>query len=255
MAGMGKNERPDYGNWVSRRLIYIPALLALIFILLSFFSYFFLAVAIAFLIIMAYFTYAYYEFSPAGGDIQTKIRAFVLDNLDWDGRGEALDIGCGNGALVVRLASKYPAASVTGIDYWAGKWGYSQEACERNAEIEGVAARTQFRRASAADLPFADGQFDAAISNLVFHEVMDAGNKRDVVKEALRVVKKGGSFAFQDLFPNKAIYGDLDELLAEIKSWGIQDVRYVDTSNADFIPGPIKLPFMIGTIGIICGRK
>jgi ubiquinone/menaquinone biosynthesis C-methylase UbiE len=84
---------------------------------------------------------------------------------------------------------------------------------------------------------------------------MDAKNKRDVVKEALRVVKKGGSFAFQDLFPNRAIYGDLDSLLAEIKSWGIQEVKYINTSNADFIPGPLKLPFMVGAIGIICGKK
>jgi ubiquinone/menaquinone biosynthesis C-methylase UbiE len=255
MTSIQKTEKTDYGNWVSKRLIYGPALLTVIFAGLAFFSYFFLIVALAFLIITAYFAYAYFEFSPAGGDIQTKIRAFVLDNLAWEGRGEALDIGCGNGALVIKLAQKYPSASIAGIDYWAGKWGYSQKACEKNAEIEGVANRTRFQNASAAALPFADGHFDAAISNFVFHEVMDAKNKRDVIKEGLRVVKKGGSFAFQDLFPNKTIYGDLDSLLIEIKSWGIEEVKFVNTSNAEFIPGPLKLPFMVGEIGIIRGKK
>jgi SAM-dependent methyltransferase len=255
VADSQKTERPDYGNWVSKRLIYMPALLAVVFAGLSLLSYFFLIVALAFLIITAYFTYAYYEFSPTGRDIQTRVRAFVLDNLAWDGKGEALDIGCGNGALVNKLAQKYPSARVAGIDYWAGKWGYSQQSCEKNAVIEGVADRTRFQNASAAALPFADGHFDTAISNFVFHEVKDAKNKRDVVKEALRVVKKGGSFAFQDLFPNEAIYGDMGSLLEEIRSWGIEEVRFVNTSNAPFIPGPLKLPFMIGTIGIICGRK
>jgi len=248
-------KKPDYGNWVSKKLIYVPAVLAAVFITLAFFSQLFLIVALAFLIITAYFAYAYYEFSPAGGDIQTRIRAFVLDNLAWDGRGEAIDIGCGNGALAIKLAQRYPPALIKGIDYWAGNWGYSKQACERNAEYEGVADRSHFQHASAAALPFADGHFDAAISNFVFHEVHDAKNKRDVVREALRVVRKGGSFAFQDLFPNRAIYGDIDSLLEEIRSWGIEEVSFINTSNAPFIPGLLKLPFMVGAIGIICGKK
>ena len=245
----------DYGNWVSKKLIYFPGLLAVAFLALSFFSYYFLIVALPFLIITAYFSYANYRFSPAGGDIQAKVREFVLDRLEWDGKGTALDIGCGNGALAIELAKRYPGAEITGIDYWEGKWDYSQAACEKNAAIEGVAGRTKFQKASAAELPFDDGAFDAAISNFVFHEVKDARNKKDVVKEALRVVKKGGHFAFQDLFPVKGLYGNIDEMLEEIKGWGVDDVRYVNTSNADFIPKPLKLPFMVGSIGIIYGRK
>jgi len=250
-----KEVKADYGNWVSKRLIWFPGVLAIIFLALSFFSYYFLVVALPFLIIAAYFSYAYYEFSPAGGNIQAGIRRFVLDRLEWDGRGKALDIGCGNGALTVRLADKYPDATATGIDYWEGKWEYSLAACEKNASIEGVADRTKFLKASAISLPFEDGTFDAAISNFVFHEVKDAKNKRDLVREALRTVKKGGHFAFQDLFPSKKLYGDIDEMLEEIRGWGIDNVRYIDTSNADFIPRPLKLPFMVGSIGIIYGRK
>ena len=249
------SEKPDYGNWVSKRLIYFPGALALIFTALSFWSQLFIIFPVIFLIIVVYFSYAYYRFSPAGGDIQSQIREFVLNKLVWDGKGSALDIGCGNGALVTRLAKKYPQASVTGIDYWAGKWEYSQKACERNAEIEGVAGRTTFRKASAAALPFQEEMFDAAISNFVFHEVEDARDKREVIREALRVIKKGGVFAFQDLFPVRRLFGGIDDLLATVKGWGVQEVSFINTSNADFIPAALKLPFMVGSIGIIYGKK
>jgi ubiquinone/menaquinone biosynthesis C-methylase UbiE len=247
--------KPDYGNWVSKWLLYMPAATALFFLALSAVSRWFVIGAAFFLIVFAYFAYAYFRFSPAGGDLQTKIRDLVLKRLKWNGKGQALDIGCGNAALVIKLARQYPQARVTGIDYWGGKWGYSREACEKNAEIEGVFGRTAFKKASASSLPFADGYFDAAVSNFVFHEVKDSKNKRDVVREALRVLKKDGAFAFQDLFLAKSIYGDIDDLLATIRGWGIRNVKFENTSKNEFIPGFMKLPFMVGAIGIIYGKK
>jgi ubiquinone/menaquinone biosynthesis C-methylase UbiE len=248
-------EKPDYGNWVSRRLIYIPALMAMLFLGLSIISSLFLIIALPFLVILLYFSYAYYEFSPSGRDIQTRIRKFVLDKIPWDGKGKALDVGCGNGALAIKLARRYPEARVTGIDYWGGKWEYSQKACERNAEIEAVAGRTTFSQASAASLPFEDESFDLAVSNFVFHEVKEEPDKRQVIREALRVLKKGGAFAFQDLFTVTRMYGEPDDLLSLIKSWGIRHVEFVNTSNAHFIPRALRLPFMVGSIGIIYGTK
>ncbi len=172
--------------------------------------------------------------------------------MDW---GRVLDIGCGNAPLTIRLAHTYPEAQIAGIDYWGDMWEYSKSVCERNAMIEGVASRTSFQKASASDLPFADESFDAAISNLVFHEVRDAKDKRAVIREALRVVKKGGRFAFQDLFLWKAVYGDINELVATIKKWGIASVEFIPTNNLPFIPKALKLPFMVGTIGILRGEK
>ena len=247
--------KPNYGNWVSKRLIYAPGVMTLIFLGLSFASYFFIIIAVLFLVICIYFAYAYYKFSPTGGDIQGRVRNFVLDQLVWNGEGRALDIGCGNGALTIEAAKKYPDAKVVGVDYWGGGWGYSRKACEKNAEIEGVADRTTFQKASAAALPFDDNSFDVAISNFVFHEVREVPDKREVIKEALRIVKKGGHFVFQDLFPVKKLYGQTDDLIATIKGWGIQEVKFVNTSNAEFIPAALKLQFMVGAIGIIYGKK
>ncbi|HMF33056.1 MAG TPA: class I SAM-dependent methyltransferase [Candidatus Lokiarchaeia archaeon] len=250
-----KGGRPDYGNWVSTRLLYIFGGIGIVILGLSFlFAIAFIGAGL-FLLVFAYFAYARYRFSPRGGDIQAKIRELVLANLDWDGEGQVIDIGCGNAPLAILLAQKYPNAQVTGIDYWGGQWEYSKEVCEQNAASEGVADRVTFQKASASKLPFDDATFGAAVSNLVFHEVKDASDKRDVIKEALRVVKPGGKYAFQDLFGFKQVYGDIGALLETIRSWGIDSVEYIDTHNSTFIPRALRLPFMIGTIGILYGTK
>jgi SAM-dependent methyltransferase len=245
----------DYGSWVPAKFIYGPLIISIPFLGLSFISPLFAIMAALGLLISAYFVYARYKFSPRGGSIQLKIWGRLLDQLRWDGEGKALDIGCGNGPLVVALAQRHPKAHVTGIDYWGKTWDYSKAVCERNAEIAGVADRTSFQRASASALPFEDGFFDAVVSNFVFHEVHDAKDKREVIREALRVIKKGGRFAFQDLFLVKALYGEIDNLLETIRGWGIAEVAFVDTSASDFIPAALKLPFMVGKIGIIYGTK
>lgn len=156
---------------------------------------------------------------------------------------------------VIKLAKKHPNAQVMGIDYWGKRWEYSKSMCERNAEAEGVSEQAKFQKASAVALPFDDGYFDAAISNFVFHEVSDAKDKREVIREALRVVKKGGKFSFQDEFLVKQFYGETDDLVKTIKSWGIAKVEFVKTRDAEFIPQALKLPFILGSIGIIKGEK
>ena len=153
------------------------------------------------------------------------------------------------------MQKKFDQVDLVGVDYWGKKWEYSQELCQKNAEIDGVAVRVKFMKASAAKLIFPDESFDAVVSNLVFHEVKDVKDKKVLIKEALRVLKKGGIFVFQDLFLWKQIYGSPDKLIATIRSWGVEKVELINTSNAAFIPKMLKLPFMVGTMGIIFGRK
>lgn len=248
-------EKPDYGNWVAKKFVYIPGVISLCFFGLSFLFLALIVVAIVFFVLALYFVYARYCFSPAGGNVQVQIQELVLAYLDWNGKRKALDIGCGNGPLTIKLAQKYAEAQITGIDYWGKQWEYSKNVCERNAKIEGVAERVVFQKASASALPFDDGVFDVAVSNLVFHEVSGVRDKKNVIKEALRVVKKGGSFAFQDLFLWKRVYGEVDDLVQTVRSWGIEKVDFVNTSDSEFIPKGLRLPFMVGTIGILHGRK
>jgi SAM-dependent methyltransferase len=255
MSGLAA-DKPQYGSWVSTRLVFVPGVLALVFGGLSYLFPALAVVALFFLLCALYFAYARYLFSPRGANIQAKIQDLVLDHLvGWDGLGNVLDIGCGDGRLTIQIAKRYQQAKGTGIDYWGATWEYSKGVCERNAAMEGVAERLTFQRASAASLPFDDGAFDLVISNLVFHEVRDVRDKKKLIKEALRVARKGGQFVFQDLILWKAVYGELDDLLETIRSWGIETVEFVDTSASEFIPRTLKLPFMVGTLGILYGRK
>jgi len=122
-----QSQQVEYGNWVSKKFIYIPAILAIMFLGLSFLSLFFLIGTVFFFIITAYFVYAYMQFSPRGSNLQAKIRDLVNKQLVWDGDGTLLDIGCGNGALAIEAAKTYKQAHIIGIDYWGGQWEYSKE--------------------------------------------------------------------------------------------------------------------------------
>jgi SAM-dependent methyltransferase len=247
--------RANYSNWVPWKLIYGPGALALAFLALALLHPAFLVGASFFLECVVYFSYARYQFSPGGKNLEERIRGPLLDHLDWDGEGTALDIGCGNGPLTTALARKYPSAQVVGIDRWNGLWDYSREVCEKNAAAEGVSDRVRFQNGNAVSLPFEDESFDAAISNFVFHEIRDVKDKTQLVKEALRVVKKGGKFCFQDSHVGSGTYGNPRELLQAIGGWGIEKADFVDTSKAGFIPRALRNPLMVGNIGIIYGTK
>jgi SAM-dependent methyltransferase len=250
-----ESTKPEYGNWVSTRLIYAPAAIGILFLIPAYWLHVLAIPALLFLAIAGYFAYARYLFSPQGKNVQAQIHDLLLAHFDWNGEGQVVDLGCGNGALSIKLAKKYPKATVVGVDYWGGNWQYSKSVCEKNAQTEGVGQRVTFQKSSASKLPFPDGCFDAAISNLTFHEVADAKDKREGIREALRVIKPGGKFAFQDLFLIEREFGKMDTLLEIIRGWGIREVEFVETRNAPFIPPALKLPFMVGTMGIITGEK
>ena len=262
---MGNGKESEYGNWVSKKIIgrclaaalVTGALSALVWVLWGRVVWgIVLAVVSVFCIISTvYFLYARHQFSPGGGGIQQKVVDELIARIRWDGKGEALDIGCGSGYLSIYIARKFPDARVTGIDYWGGAWAYSKAQCENNAAAEGVGNRTSYARASASKIPYPDESFDLVVSNMVFHEVADTRDKRALILEALRVLKKGGAFVFQDLLLTEPYFGKIDDLIAYIKESGAAEVHFGDTSRASFIPGALKLPFMLGTVGILHGVK
>jgi methylase of polypeptide subunit release factors len=135
---MMDEEKLDYGNWVPKWVIYGSGLVGLIFSVSTAWLIYMAIPAVLFLSAATYLAYVRFRFSPSGGNIQNSVCELVISNLDWDGNGEALDIGCGNGVLAIMLAKKYPDAKVIGIDLWGKTWEYSKDVCESNARIERV---------------------------------------------------------------------------------------------------------------------
>jgi len=264
---MTDHKEPDYANWIPRKLLIVSGLLGGIFLVLFLMSFLMAggtgwiilrillaAVAALTLLFFGYMAYARGLLSYDGGGVQGKILDNVLNYLDWDGNGKLLDIGCGSGALSIKAAKKYPNALLIGMDYWGAMWDYAQSQCETNAQLEGVADRIAFQKGDAAHLNFPDAQFDAAVSNFVFHEVRTQPDKLALIREAMRVLKPGASFAFEDVFFSKKHYPDLEAMLAML-SKEVAELHFVDTRRNDFVPGVLKTPFVAGEMGLIYGKK
>ena len=121
-----------------------------------------------------------------------------------------LDIGCGGGWTVHKLAALAPEGKVIGLDYSAASIAVS---CETNAEQIKV-GRVQIAEASVAALPFPDCTFDivTAVETHYYWPNLPAN-----MQEVHRVLKPGGSFALiAETYrggPFRLLYGTVMPLL------------------------------------------
>lgn len=98
------------------------------------------------------------------------------------GGQRVLDVGCGPGALTAELVLRLGADAVAAVDPSAS---FVAAVEERYPDVS-------VQRASAEQLPFTDGSFDAALAQLVVHFMADpvAG-----LREMARVTRPGGVVA------------------------------------------------------------
>lgn len=250
-----------YGNWIRKKNLGFLGLGALGLGLLAFlplpswlrvvFGSLGVILAISFL----YPLYAYLMFSPNGGNMQDRIYNLIIRSLGQSLQGKILDIGAGNGVLAVKLAQQFPSVRVTGMDYWGQDWEYAKSVCQENARVGVVADQVRFVKGDAAALDFANAEFDAIVSNLTFHEVKSAANKADVVKEALRVLKPGGAFAFVDYFYESRFYGQPAAFETMLRDLALVQVTLRPLKDVLAIPALLQHPKALGKVGILYGRK
>lgn len=112
-------------------------------------------------------------------------------SLNLSADSHVLDIGSGLGGPARTLVETY-GCRVTGIDL-------TQAFCEAATTLSdwvGLGDRVSFRQGDATSLPFADGQFDAAMT---IHVAMNIARKDKVYAEAKRVLRPGARFAIYDI--------------------------------------------------------
>jgi ubiquinone/menaquinone biosynthesis C-methylase UbiE len=106
--------------------------------------------------------------------------------------GQAVDLGCGTGLLVLEMAQQAADLHVTGIDLsdemllQAG--GY--------AHRTGLEEQVSFRKGDAANIPFPDHGLDLVVSTLSLHHWRDP---IPVLDEVDRVLRPGGAYIIFDL--------------------------------------------------------
>lgn len=177
----------------------------------------------------------------------------VADYVTIPDGGTALDVGCGSGALTIACAKRNPNATVIGVDRWGMEYrGFSQELCERNAAAEGV-TNVRFQRGDARKLDFPDETFDAVVSNYVYHNITGA-DKQELLRETLRVLKKGGAFAIHDLM-SKARYRDMRKFMRELYDAGYEKVELIDTTRGMFMTPAEEAYLLLFGSTLLVGRK
>ena len=167
--------------------------------------------------------------------------------------GAGLDVGCGSGALAIACAKRNPQGHFIGIDRWGKEYAsFNKHLCESNAKAEGV-TNVEFFQGNALKLNFPDESFDAVTSNYVYHNI-PSGDRREILLETLRVLKKGGTFAIHDIM-SRSKYGDMQAFVEKLRAMGYEEVRLIDTTDGMFMSRREALWMALSGSALLVGRK
>ena len=108
----------------------------------------------------------------------------AIENLELSEDSRVLDVGCGTGYGVRRIASVATAGKARGIDISPAMI----EQARSNVAPE-IAARTEFRVGSSSALPYSDGAFTHVLCTNSFHHYPDPLH---ALGEMRRVLETGG---------------------------------------------------------------
>lgn len=103
--------------------------------------------------------------------------------------GAALDVGCGTGELMVKLARRHPRARVVGVDISAAMLRQARQKDYGVATVELV-------EGSVYSLPFADGTFELVTNTISSHFYRDFPA---AARELARVAAPGATLAMASL--------------------------------------------------------
>src|SRR6185503_9475367 len=133
------------------------------------------------------------EYAKAAKDYDDKWSFYVeattretLKRLPMPESGQLLDVGCGTGELLARIAGKYPRSVLAGIDPVAEMLAVARKKLPERAEL---------RVGYANALPWPDGSFDVVVSCNMFHYVT---HPVPALREMTRVLKPGGKLVITD---------------------------------------------------------
>jgi ubiquinone/menaquinone biosynthesis C-methylase UbiE len=118
---------------------------------------------------------------------------WIASLLELKGNEYALDVGSGTGRTAVQIAKRLTTGRLVGIDIWDTMElsGNSPERAYKNAEIESVKDKVEFKFGNVLKIPFDDGVFDVVTCSSVLNNLPGEKNRIKALREILRVLKPG----------------------------------------------------------------
>lgn len=182
----------------------------------------------------------------------SKLTDWGLEHVSVEKRHTVLDVGCGGGKTVSKLAAMATEGKVCGVDFSDESVAVSKKTNARSIE----AGRVEIQHASVSQLPFSDGTFDLVTAVETHFWWPDIpGDTREI----FRVVKPGGKLIliaeiykgantlaaklaekYADRSPIKLL--SVDEHSELLANAGFSDVQVVEERAKGWICGIGKKP-------------
>ena len=108
-----------------------------------------------------------------------------------DPHGTLIDVGCGAGNVIIKIAKKIPELTLNAVDIAPEILEFAKKRAIENS----VEDKINFKIGSVVELPFPDHSIDFLVSTLSLHHWEDP---KIAFKEILRVLKEEGTFLIFD---------------------------------------------------------
>ncbi|MDJ0681404.1 MAG: class I SAM-dependent methyltransferase [Xenococcaceae cyanobacterium MO_167.B52] len=131
----------------------------------------------------------------------------LLEYVALKENASVLDLGCGTGKLMNRLADKFPTMKAIGLDL-APKMLVEARATNKHRK------RLIFVKGRAEALPFADEQFDAVFCTMSF---LHYPHPEQVFEQVSRVLAPGGRFYLVDAYRGESNFASVIPWIGEMR--------------------------------------
>ncbi|MEL7038102.1 MAG: class I SAM-dependent methyltransferase [Cyanobacteria bacterium J06592_8] len=132
----------------------------------------------------------------------------LLEYVQFPEQANILDIGCGTGRLLERIAKQFPIVTGTGFDF-------SEEMIHQARTQNPYPQRLTFTTGNVDSLPFEDCQFDAVFCTISF---LHYPQPQQVFEQIDRVLRPGGCFYLADY----RAWDSTPELLVPVSPGGLR---------------------------------
>jgi ubiquinone/menaquinone biosynthesis C-methylase UbiE len=194
-----RSEKPKYGLYAIKIIAILFSVIELIGLLLLSAGYAFnityltisgwIIAAFGIYMIVAHFL-SLYVFTGVG----TTRFGLIAKYMKLKGNEYVLDVGTGTGRTAIQMAKRLTTGKLVGIDIWDTMelGGNSPERAYKNAEIEGVKEKVEFKFGNVLEIPFDNDVFDIVTCSSVLNNLPGEKNRIKALKEILRVLKPKG---------------------------------------------------------------